>query len=82
MSINRNDPPGESASLATQELLRLTESNPQGLPILDPVNDIGINNIDTVEQFFSLNSRKVSLRSSRCLLCPQFKDHVRYWYTL
>lgn len=36
----RTDPPGQSVSIATQELLRLTEANPGGLQGLDPLKDL------------------------------------------
>ncbi|XP_014671078.1 PREDICTED: helicase SKI2W-like [Priapulus caudatus] len=71
----KNDPPSQSASLATQELLRLTETNLQGLTALHPVNDLGIRDIDLVEQFMEFSEMKAPLKDHRCLLCPQFSQH-------
>uniref|UniRef100_A0A8C5WTI5 SKI2 subunit of superkiller complex n=1 Tax=Laticauda laticaudata TaxID=8630 RepID=A0A8C5WTI5_LATLA len=45
----RNDPPGPSAATATQELLRLAEGSPEGLPLLDPVNDLQLKDLEVVE---------------------------------
>nr|XP_039270547.1 helicase SKI2W-like [Styela clava] len=45
----RDDPPSQSTSVATQELLRLIENNPNGLSSLDPRRDFDIKRLELVE---------------------------------
>lgn len=67
---------GQSVSIATQELLRLTEANQEGLPGLDPVKDLHIRDVELVEQFRSLKMLEESLAKYQCLNCPRFSEHV------
>ena len=72
----RDDPPGQSVSIATQELLRLTETNSDGLPGLDPVKDLHIRDIELVEQFRSIQAMEQTFTSFQCINCPRFQEHV------
>ncbi|XP_033732664.1 helicase SKI2W-like [Pecten maximus] len=71
----RDDPPSQAVSIATQELLRLTEGNPQGLPGLDPVKDLHLRDIDMVEQFRAFSLLEGSLKTFQCVNCPRFQEH-------
>ncbi|OWF39926.1 helicase SKI2W-like [Mizuhopecten yessoensis] len=71
----RDDPPNQAVSIATQELLRLTEGNPQGLPGLDPVKDLHLRDIDMVEQFRAFTFLEGSLKTFQCVNCPRFQEH-------
>ena len=75
-SLHRNDPPGQSTSIATQELLRLTEANPEGLPAIDPVKDLHLKDIDLVEKFQRLSGLNSIVEQFGCLNCTNFMDHV------
>ncbi|XP_077986520.1 superkiller complex protein 2-like [Glandiceps talaboti] len=77
----RNDPPGQSCSIATQELLRLTEANPDGLETLDPVSDLHIRDIDLVEQFHKKASLESSVENFNCVNCPQFLEHFQQMHS-
>ncbi|KAJ8300200.1 hypothetical protein KUTeg_021719 [Tegillarca granosa] len=71
----KDDPVGQSVSIATQELLRLTEVNQEGLPGLDPVKDLHIRDVERVEQFRSLKMLEESLTKYQCPNCPRFMEH-------
>ncbi|KAL5012765.1 hypothetical protein ScPMuIL_011316 [Solemya velum] len=71
----RDDPPSQSVSVATQELLRVTEANPKGLPQLDPVKDLHIRDIELVEKFRSLKLLRERFGKYQCIHCPKFIDH-------
>lgn len=73
----KDDPPGKSVTTATQELLRMVESNIHGLAGLDPVKDLHLRDIDLVEQFRSLQLIEDSFRSYQCINCPHFTEHFR-----
>ena len=74
--ICRKDPPGQSAVLATQELLRLTEANPDGLPTLDPVKDLKLRNLDMVDKFEERSLVENTVDKFNCIHCFNFKQHV------
>ncbi|XP_071154128.1 superkiller complex protein 2-like [Mytilus edulis] len=71
----KDDPPGQSVSIATQELLRLTETNSDGLPGLDPVKDLHIRDIELVEQFRSIQAMEQTFTSFQCINCLRFQEH-------
>ncbi|PVD21624.1 hypothetical protein C0Q70_17423 [Pomacea canaliculata] len=73
----KDDPPGQSVTVATQELVRLAEENPQGLNGLDPVKDLHIRDIDLVEQFRSLKFMQDNFADFQCVNCPKFEEHFR-----
>lgn len=72
----RDDPPSQSVTMATQELLRLSEENPHGLSGLDPVKDLKLHDIDLVEQFRSLQFIKEEFPQFQCIRCPKLDEHV------
>ena len=74
----RDDPPSQTVSIATQELLRLTETNFEGLAGLDPVKDLHLKDIELVEQFRSVQSMEETLKHFQCVNCPRFQEHVSY----
>ena len=74
----RNDPPSQSTSMATQELLRISEENPEGLDGLDPVNDLHIRDLDLVDQIQRLQFLKKSFSTYRCIHSPDFLECVGY----
>ena len=72
----RDDPPSQSVTVAAQELLRLSEQNPEGLSGLDPVKDLHLRDIDLVEQFRSLQFMQQEFTKFQCVHCPKFDEHV------
>ena len=62
--------------MAAQELLRLSEENPEGLSGLDPVKDLHLRDIDLVEQFRSLQFMQQEFAQFQCVHCPKFDEHV------
>ena len=62
--------------MAGQELLRLVESDPNGLPCLDPVKDFNLKNLDFVENVQKISRLEGSINNRQCLDCPQFLQHV------
>ncbi|KAL8606412.1 hypothetical protein ACOMHN_060317 [Nucella lapillus] len=71
----KDDPPSQSVTVATQELLRLSEKNPQGLSGLDPVKDLHLRDIELVEQFRSLKFMEEDLGQFQCVHCAKFEEH-------
>ncbi|MFT7811344.1 helicase SKI2W [Arapaima gigas] len=70
----RLDPPGQAISTATQELLRLAESNPTGIPTLDPVNDLQLKGIEVVEDLLRVRALQESLQEFNCVHSPTFPE--------
>uniref|UniRef100_A0A8D2KW87 Ski2 like RNA helicase n=1 Tax=Varanus komodoensis TaxID=61221 RepID=A0A8D2KW87_VARKO len=73
----RNDPPGPSAATATQELLRLAEGSPEGLPLLDPVNDLQLKNLEVVEGVVRARQLEEALPQFQCVHSPRFHTEVK-----
>lgn len=71
----RNDPPGKSTISAEQELLRLSEANPEGLGTMDPVKDFNIRDIDMVTTIARKQSLEEQMMNYTCLNCPKFAEH-------
>lgn len=71
----REDPPSQSVSVATQELLRLSESNPDGIPKLNIIKDFNIRDIDLMEQHRSLQFMETEIARFNCVNCPHFLEH-------
>uniref|UniRef100_A0A670I075 SKI2 subunit of superkiller complex n=1 Tax=Podarcis muralis TaxID=64176 RepID=A0A670I075_PODMU len=75
----RNDPPGPSAATATQELLRLAEGSPEGLPLLDPVNDLQLKDLEVVEGVVKARGLEEALLGFQCVHSPHFHtEFVRF----
>ncbi|KAG8127653.1 putative Helicase SKI2W-like protein [Naja naja] len=72
----QNDPPGPSAATATQELLRLAEGSPEGLPLLDPVNDLQLKDLEVVERMIRARSLEERLPEFQCVHSPLF--HIEF----
>uniref|UniRef100_A0AAY4EAD6 Uncharacterized protein n=2 Tax=Denticeps clupeoides TaxID=299321 RepID=A0AAY4EAD6_9TELE len=70
----RLEPPGQAISTATQELLRLAESNPGGIMALDPVNDLHLKSVDVVEGVMRQRALQESLRDFKCTHSPTFSE--------
>ena len=73
---HRDNPPGQSTSVATQELLRITEANPGGLEALDPIKDLHLRDLDLVEKFRERDALEGLLDQYSCLNCPNLLEHV------
>jgi len=73
----QNDPPGQSTQLATQELLRLVESNADGLPAVDPVADLRIQDLDLVQDVRRFQYLANSLPMFNCVHDPLFEENFR-----
>ncbi|XP_064407997.1 superkiller complex protein 2 isoform X2 [Latimeria chalumnae] len=68
----KSDPPGPSVTTASQELLRLAESHPNGVESLDPVNDLQLKDLDAVEACVRLKQLQETLRTFSCVHSPKF----------
>lgn len=75
-SIPRLDPPGQAISTATQELLRLAEANPNGIPTFDPVNDLHLKTVDVVEGVMRQRVLQDSIKNFHCIHSPTFTEQV------
>ena len=73
----RNDPPGQSVQLAVQELLRLVESNPDGLLPVDPVSDLRLQDLDLVQDVRRFQYLAAQLPNFRCVHDPVFEENFR-----
>ena len=72
----RDNPPGRECSIATQELLRLVETNPDGLEAIDPVKDLNMRDIDFIEKFRRSQFLEQSLQTFQCVHSPHFVEAV------
>nr|CAB3266088.1 helicase SKI2W-like [Phallusia mammillata] len=71
------DPPDQSTVIATQELLRLVESNPDGLNQVDLLSDLGLNQIELVEEVMRMRSLEDSIATAfTCVNLPRFDSQV------
>ncbi|XP_062514975.1 superkiller complex protein 2-like [Corticium candelabrum] len=70
----RDNPPGRECSIATQELLRLVETNPDGLEAIDPVKDLNMRDIDFIEKFRRSQFLEQSLQTFQCVHSPHFVE--------
>lgn len=61
---------------AEQELLRLSEANPEGLGTMDPIKDFNIRDIDMVTTIARKQSVEEQIINYKCLNCPTFTEHV------
>ncbi|KAL2079886.1 hypothetical protein ACEWY4_023679 [Coilia grayii] len=68
------DPPGQAISTATQELLRLAESNPAGMATLDPVNDLHLKGVEVVEGVMRQRVLQDCLKDFKCIHSPTFSE--------
>ncbi|KAJ8273783.1 hypothetical protein GJAV_G00105480 [Gymnothorax javanicus] len=68
------DPPGQAISTATQELLRLAEAHPEGMPTLDPVNDLQLKGVEVVEASLRIRALQEALKEFNCVHCPTFAE--------
>jgi len=73
----RNDLPGQNTQLATQELMRLVETNPDGLPAVDPVADLRIQDLDLVQDVRRFQYLAGSLPTFRCVDDPLFEANFK-----
>ena len=62
--------------MATQELLRLVEEAPHGLPGIDPVKDLHLRDMHLVEEFQKLDKLRKSFSDYKCVQDPGFLDNV------
>lgn len=76
LPVHRNDPPGPSATTATQELLRLAEGSPEGLPFLEPVNDLQLKDLEVVEGVVRTRRLEEALLGFQCVHSPRFHMEV------
>jgi hypothetical protein len=54
----------------------VVESNPDGLPALDPVRDLHMRDMDAVEEFRRLDLLRDLLPTFQCLNDPSFRENV------
>lgn len=73
----RDDPPGRTTLSAEQELLRLSEANPEGLGAMDPIKDFNIRDIDMVTTIARKQSLEEQIINYKCLNCPTFSEHFK-----
>lgn len=73
----RKDEPSQNTTLATQELLRLTEVDPGGLPMIDPVKDLHVKDLDIIEKFSRMKFLEDSLPKYNCIHDPSFEENLK-----
>ncbi len=74
----RDAPPSPPSSKATQDLLRLVESFPSGVPPLDPVRDLRVTMMEFVQMRDERRQFESTLEHYSCTRCPEFLEHVSY----
>jgi len=73
----RNDLPGKTTISAEQELLRLSEANPEGLGTMDPVTDFNIRDLDNMTTIARKQSLEKRMTNYACLNCPKLTEHFK-----
>jgi len=73
--------PGKTTISAEQELLRLSEANPEGLGTMDPVTDFNIRDLDNMTTIARKQSLEKRMTNYACLNCPKLTEHVRFVYS-
>jgi len=68
--------------MATQELMRLAESNANGLPSVDPLADLRIQDLDLVQDVKRLEYLKDTLPTYRCIHDVNFEENVSLLFQL
>ena len=71
-----NDTPGPAVTKATQALLMLVESHPEGLIPMNPVRNLRVTSMDFVEMREEREQFEGTLQHYSCTHCPEFTDHV------
>ena len=74
----RKDKPNHVTMVATQQLLNLVDSHPDGLREVDLLGTVGIRQIDLVEEMTSIRSLESSISGMfACVEHPSFDFQVR-----
>ncbi|XP_029633587.1 helicase SKI2W [Octopus sinensis] len=73
----RDEPPSQSVSVATQELLRLSETNPNGMTKINMIKDLNIRDIDQMEKCRSIQYLETQIAEYNCVNCPHFMEHFK-----
>ena len=79
VNFRRDDPPSQSTIMATQELLNMAfdwRTTDQS-PIIDPIKDMKITDIDFVDQSKRVDVLQNKLNDFQCLQCKKINEHVR-----
>ncbi|XP_071948306.1 superkiller complex protein 2-like [Antedon mediterranea] len=71
----RDKPPSQLTSVVVQELLRLIEDNPDGLPALNPVKELKIQDMEFVEKYMKMQSLQEVVFDYKCLMCQAVDEH-------
>ncbi|XP_014780595.1 SKI2 subunit of superkiller complex protein [Octopus bimaculoides] len=77
----RDEPPSQSVSVATQELLRLSETNPNGMTKINMIKDLNIRDIDQMEKCRSIQYLETQIAQYNCVNCPHFMEHFKQVHT-
>eukprot|EP00054_Salpingoeca_dolichothecata_P030394 m.246805 g.246805 ORF g.246805 m.246805 type:complete len:1258 (+) comp26650_c0_seq16:589-4362(+) len=73
-------PRKEAQSKVAQQLLRLAQANPSGLPTVDPVKDLKIKDLDFVDHFRRRERIQAQLLACECTKCPEFVAHYAHFH--
>ncbi|CAK8673080.1 unnamed protein product [Clavelina lepadiformis] len=73
----RSDSPDQATSIACQQLLRLVDSNPEGLSSVDVISEMGVNQVQMFEDVTRMKSLESSIDSCfQCVERPSFKSQI------
>ncbi len=78
-SVYREYPLQAATLKLRQQLLQLVADNPNGLPSLDPMKDLKINDMGYVDMYEEKKSFESAVMSYKCIQCPQFNQHVCHY---
>ncbi|XP_057289644.1 SKI2 subunit of superkiller complex protein-like [Hydractinia symbiolongicarpus] len=71
----KNDPPSQSTIMAGQDLLNLAQEFQTSIPLINPVKDLNLNNIDFIENLKRLEKLESNMLTYSCLECTSFSEH-------
>lgn len=77
----RDDPPNPSVLNILKELQRINESGGENLSFMDLRKDLGIKDLDAVEEITRMESLRTRVVEQPCLECPQFNEHYSATFT-
>ena len=73
----KNDPPGPSTLELVGEMQRIQQTGASEITLLSPTSELGIKDIDSVNEIEQLQTMRARLRTFSCQECPQFREHFQ-----
>ena len=70
-----DDPPSSSVMDLVSDLQKIHQNNAEGIRHVSFTSDLGIKDLESVEQIEELEKLRNRIKKQSCMLCPQFHEH-------